>query len=104
MVGGAILVAGALIFFGRGIGGDTLPQANIGGQSGSNKAASAIVSGDENLAPDFTLTKLEGGELSLASFRGEKPVILDFFATWCPVCIDQDMEISVLHTVAFRCH
>ena len=63
-----------------------MQQVNTGGQGGSNQAASAIVSGDKNLAPDFTLTKLDGEELSLSSFRGKKPVVLDFFATWCPNC------------------
>lgn len=85
MIGGAVLVAGALIFFGRGIGEGALSQTNTGGQGGSNQATALSASG-ENLAPDFTLTKLDGGMLSLSSYRGEKPVILDFFATWCPNC------------------
>ncbi len=37
-------------------------------------------------APDFTLPPLEGGgPVSLAAFRGQ-PVLISFFASWCPDC------------------
>ena len=37
-------------------------------------------------APDFSLTSLEGETITLSDYEGEKPVILEFFATWCPNC------------------
>ncbi|PRO67186.1 redoxin domain-containing protein [Alkalicoccus urumqiensis] len=42
--------------------------------------------GEGEYAPDFTLETLEGEEISLSDFRGEKKVMLNFWATWCPPC------------------
>ena len=36
-------------------------------------------------APAFEGTLLDGTPVSLAGFRG-KPVLLHFWATWCPIC------------------
>lgn len=39
-------------------------------------------------APDFTLQDLDGNVVSLSELRGT-PVIINFWSTWCPPCIQE---------------
>ena len=39
-------------------------------------------------APDFQLPDAKGGSVSLSAQRGH-PVLLNFWATWCPPCVDE---------------
>lgn len=36
--------------------------------------------------PAVTLENLNGDSVSLAQWIGKKPVIVEFWATWCPIC------------------
>lgn len=36
--------------------------------------------------PAVTLENLDGDTVSLARWVGKKPVIIEFWATWCPIC------------------
>lgn len=48
------------------------------------------------LAPDFTLEDLNGQRVSLSDFRG-KPVLLNFWASWCPPCRKEMPELQKFH-------
>ncbi len=47
------------------------------------------------IAPDFTLTDLEGNEHTLSDYKGNV-VIIDFWATFCPPC-----RIEIPHFIEF---
>lgn len=43
-----------------------------------------------DLAPDFTLPAVSGGDITLSQYRGNKHVVISFVpAAWTPVCSDQ---------------
>jgi len=46
-------------------------------------------------APDFTLPLLNGETVTLSELRGQ-PVILNFWATWCPPCVREMPDLQAV--------
>ena len=56
----------------------------------------SVVAGD--LAPDFELEDTKGNKVTLSDLRG-KIVLVNFWATWCPPCIEEMPSMERLNEV-----
>ena len=71
-------------------------------RSPSNSASGGLVASSPRIgvgapAPDFTLKRIDGSEVNLASFRGKRPVILVFASYTCDVFRDQQTLIELVY-------
>ena len=78
LIGGVVVIAIGLLIFGKLSSNNTT--------SGTASIHNSTSGSSTKLAPDFTLQKLGGGAITLSEFKGKKPVVVDFWASWCPNC------------------
>lgn len=64
-----------------GGGPKTNPQ-----QSSGQSNQPPIEKTELQVAPDFTLTDLEGNSVTLSDYAGKKNIYLNFWASWCSPC------------------
>jgi len=85
LLGGVALVAGA-----AGVAGALWLERR--------KASAIVAASDPETAFlwDLAFTRPDGTELALASLRG-KPLVINFWATWCPPCVKEMPEFDRFH-------
>jgi thiol-disulfide isomerase/thioredoxin len=50
------------------------------------------------VAPSAAVTTLDGAKADLSDYVGKTPVVLEFWATWCPLCKQLEPALSAART------
>lgn len=50
-----------------------------------------------DVAPDFSLYDINGKSYNLKGVRGKKVVLLVFWATWCPYCVEEIPQLNKIY-------
>ena len=90
----AVLMVGAYTLYNR-----LSSEVNVGGiatvaqETEAPEAAASQTEATPSMAPDFTVYDLEGNPVKLSDFYG-KPILLNFWASWCGPCKMEMPEIQ----------
>ena len=72
---------------------ETQAPTELPGEESTEPAETHPTDPPASIAPDFTMLDMDGNEVTLASFFG-KPIVLNFWASWCGPCKMEMPEIQ----------
>ena len=91
-----VLIGGATILYNNlseDFGGDALLTNTTEVVSNSNESEP---NREKMKAPDFTVLDYDGNEVKLSDYKG-KPVVLNFWATWCFYCKEEMPDFNLAY-------
>ena len=86
---GFLVACALVVVYGHNLLPSSSIQANTKPQLTTTTSTAEAAGVTAQIAPDFTFTDLVTGKTTKLSDLRDKPVYLNFWATWCPPCVKE---------------
>ena len=86
---GFLVACALVVVYGHNLLPSSGIQANTNPQLTTTTSTAEAAGVTAQIAPDFTFTDLVTGKTTKLSDLRDKPVYLNFWATWCPPCVKE---------------
>lgn len=91
---GFLVACALVVVYGHNLLPSSGIQANTKPQLTTTTSTAEAAGVTAQIAPDFTFTDLVTGKTTKLSDLRDKPVYLNFWATWCPPCVKELTHIQ----------